>query len=80
MKLPHHFTARFDSPTMPSKKTARVGDEGKAVRRGERRRLCCFLGRSPDLCILTWIKEADRDPVVEIISRVPNEGAVFRAD
>jgi hypothetical protein len=32
------------------------------------------------LCILTWIKEADCDPVVEIMSRVPNEGAVFRAD
>jgi hypothetical protein len=31
------------------------------------------------LCILTWIKEADCDPVVEIMSRVPNEGAVFRA-
>jgi hypothetical protein len=26
-----YFTGRFDSPTTPSKKTARVGDEGKAV-------------------------------------------------
>ena len=27
----HHFTAWFDNPTMPPKKTARMGDEGKAV-------------------------------------------------
>ena len=32
----------FDSPTLLSKNTARMGDEGKAVRRRERRRLCCL--------------------------------------
>jgi hypothetical protein len=26
-----YFTGRFDNPTLPSKNTARMGDEGKAV-------------------------------------------------
>jgi hypothetical protein len=68
---------------MLSKKT-RMGEEGKAVGCVPPTALLFVvpqtLRRSPDLCILTWIKEADCDPVVEIISRVPNEGAVFRAD
>jgi hypothetical protein len=64
---------------MPSKKTVRMGDEGKAVRRGERRdgfAVPRTLRRSPDLCILTWIKDADCDPMVGIVSCVFAKGAV----
>jgi hypothetical protein len=32
--------------------------------------------RSPDPCILTWIKDADCDPVVRIVGRVHKESAV----
>ena len=77
---PHCFTTGSTAQRMLSKNTARMGDQGKAV--------CCqpptallfvvprTMRRSSGLCILTWIKDADCDPVVGIVNCVFAKGAV----
>jgi hypothetical protein len=47
VKINYHFTARFDTRTMLSENTARMGDKAKPSGVfSERRRLCCLSRRS----------------------------------
>src|SRR5262249_35933232 len=61
VKIAHHFTASFDTRAMLSENTARMGDEGKAVRRGGADGFAVS-ATLVGLWILTRIKERECDP------------------
>ena len=74
----------FDNPTNAVQENGTYGGQGKAVGCAPPTALLFVvprtLRRSPDLCILTWIKDADCDPVVGIMSRVRNRKRGFMAN
>ena len=66
MKLPHHFTGQFGNPMDAAQESGTWGDEGKAVERRGALTVLLFEQTLVALCILTWIKERECDPMFGI--------------